>query len=163
MLPKPQRSPCWGNRRAVYFAGPVYLSGELGNLKEGYNAWQALLYVLWSAPRYIYEILPISALIGAVLGLGTLASNSELIIMRAAGISLWRIVGWVMRSALLLVILSFALSEWVIPVTNERAESVKVTVQLHSWAKSRATGAGKASVLFILIMLTRKEICVMYR
>ncbi len=102
----------------------TYLGG-LGNLKEGYNAWQALLYVLWSAPRYIYEILPISALIGAVLGLGTLASNSELIIMRAAGISLWRIVSWVMRSALLLVILSFALSEWVIPVTNERAESVK--------------------------------------
>lgn len=99
--------------------------GELGSLKADYNAWQALLYVLWSAPRYLYEILPISALIGAVLGLGTLASNSELIVMRSAGISLWRIVGWVMRSALLLVVLSFALSEWVIPYTNEHAASVK--------------------------------------
>lgn len=99
--------------------------GELGSLKEGYGAWQALQYVLWGAPRYIYDILPISALIGAVLGLGALASNSELIVMRASGISLWRIVSWVMQSALLLVVLSFSLSEWVIPTTNEYAKSVK--------------------------------------
>ena len=50
--------------------------GELGSLNETYNAWRALQYVLWSAPNYLYEILPISALIGAVLGLGT--SPSEL-------------------------------------------------------------------------------------
>ncbi|MGE8551014.1 MAG: LPS export ABC transporter permease LptG, partial [Acinetobacter calcoaceticus] len=99
--------------------------GELGELKPDYNAWQALIYVLWGAPRYLYEILPISALIGAVIGLGSLATSSELIVMRSAGISLWRIVGWVMRSALLLIILSFALSEWVIPYTNEKAQSVK--------------------------------------
>ncbi|WP_180034055.1 LPS export ABC transporter permease LptG [Acinetobacter sp. YH12233] len=99
--------------------------GELGSLKEGYGAWDALKYVLWGAPNYLYEILPISALIGAVLGLGTLASNSELIIMRSVGVSLWRIVGWVIRSALLLVVLSFALSEWVIPYTNEQAKAVK--------------------------------------
>lgn len=99
--------------------------GELGSLKGSYGAWEALKYVLWGAPRYLYEILPISALIGAVLGLGALASNSELIIMRASGISLWRIVGWVIRSALILVVLSFALSQWVIPYTNEQAKSVK--------------------------------------
>jgi len=99
--------------------------GELGSLDENYGVWQAFIYVLWGAPRYLYEILPISALIGAVLGLGTLASNSELVVMRSVGISLWRIVGWVIRSALILVVLSFVLSEWVIPYTNEQAKSVK--------------------------------------
>ena len=99
--------------------------GELGELKDGYGAWQALIYVLWGAPSALYEILPISALIGAVLGLGTLASNSELIVMRSVGVSLWRIVGWVIRSALILVVLSFALSEWVIPYSSEKAKSVK--------------------------------------
>ncbi|MCX5468431.1 LPS export ABC transporter permease LptG [Acinetobacter nematophilus] len=99
--------------------------GELSSLKDNYTAWNALQYVLWGAPRYLYEILPIAALIGAVLGLGSMASNSELIVMRAAGISLWRIVGWVMRSAMLLVVLSFALSEFVIPYTNEQAKSIK--------------------------------------
>jgi lipopolysaccharide export system permease protein len=99
--------------------------GELGSLEEGYGAVDALKYVLWAAPKYLYEILPISALIGAVLGLGILASNSELIVMRASGISLWSIVGWVIRSALILIVLAFALSEWVIPYTNEQAKSIK--------------------------------------
>jgi len=99
--------------------------GELGELKPNYNAWQAFLYVMWGAPRYLYEILPVAALIGSVLGLGALASNSELIVMRSVGISLWRIVGWVMRAALLLIVLSFVLSEWVIPYTNEKAQSIK--------------------------------------
>ena len=99
--------------------------GELGSLEDGYGALDAFKYVMWSAPKYLYEILPIAALIGSVLGLGVLASNSELIVMRASGISLWRIVGWVIRSALILVILTFALSEWVIPYTNEQAKNVK--------------------------------------
>lgn len=99
--------------------------GELGSLKEYYTAFDALKYVLWGSPRYLYEILPISALIGAVIGLGSLASNSELVVMRAAGISLWSIVGWVIRSALILVVLSLCLSEWVIPYTNEQAENAK--------------------------------------
>jgi lipopolysaccharide export system permease protein len=99
--------------------------GELGSLKPNYTAWQAFLYVMWGAPRYLYEILPVAALIGSVLGLGALASNSELIVMRSVGISLWRIVGWVMRAALLLIVLSFVLSEWVIPYTNEKAQSIK--------------------------------------
>lgn len=99
--------------------------GELGSLKENYTAMDALKHVLWSAPEYLYEVLPISALIGAVLGLGTLASNSELVVMRASGISLWRIVGWVVRSAMVLVVLSFAMSEWVMPYTSEQAKLAK--------------------------------------
>ncbi|MFT4019993.1 MAG: LPS export ABC transporter permease LptG [Acinetobacter sp.] len=102
----------------------TYLA-ELSELKHGYNAWQAMVYVLWNTPHYLYEILPISALIGAVIGLGTMASNSELIVMRSIGISLWRIVGWVIRSALILVVLAFALSEWVIPYSTEKADSLK--------------------------------------
>lgn len=99
--------------------------GELSDVKGDYTAGKALLYVLWGAPYYLYEIIPIAALIGAVVGLGSMASNSELVVMRAAGISLWRIVAWVMRSAVILVIISLALSEWVIPYTSEQAKKVK--------------------------------------
>ena len=34
--------------------------GELGELKDNYNAWAALRYVLWESPRYLYELLPIT-------------------------------------------------------------------------------------------------------
>lgn len=99
--------------------------GQLGELKDDYRALDALLYVLWEAPRYLYELLPVAGLIGAVVGLGTLASSSELVVMRAAGVSLWRIVGWVLRPAVLLMVASLALSEWVLPYASEQAQAVR--------------------------------------
>lgn len=98
---------------------------ELRDLKETYTAWDALKYVLWGSPYYMNQVIPIAALIGAVIGLGTMASNSELVVMRASGIGLWRIVSWVMRSALFFVLLSFVLTEWVIPYTNEQAKKAQ--------------------------------------
>ncbi|TXJ07380.1 MAG: LPS export ABC transporter permease LptG [Acinetobacter sp.] len=98
---------------------------ELGDLDKHYHAWQALQYVFWDMPSKLLELLPIAALIGAVVGLGSLASSSELVVMRSVGISLWRIVGWTVRPALLLIVLSFVLSQWVIPYSNEQAKAVK--------------------------------------
>lgn len=99
--------------------------GELGELKEHYTAWNALQYVFWKSPEYIHQIIPISALIGAVVGLGSMASNSELVVMRASGMSLWNIVSWVMRPALILIVFSFALTEWVMPYSSEQAKHIK--------------------------------------
>lgn len=101
----------------------TYLS-EFAELKEGYGALDALQYVLWQSPKFLYQLMPVAALIGAVLGLGTLASNSELIIMRSAGVSLWRIVRWVIRPALLMVVVAFALSQWVLPYSEQKAKQV---------------------------------------
>lgn len=102
----------------------TYLA-ELGDLSDNYSALDAFFHVMWDAPAKLLELLPIGALIGAVVGLGTLAGNSELVVMRSVGISLWRIVGWVLRPALLLIVLSFALSEWVIPYSSEKAKAAK--------------------------------------
>lgn len=98
---------------------------EFADLKPGYTAWDAFKYVLWQGPNFLYDLLPVAALIGAVVGLGALASNSELIVMRASGVSIWRIVRWVIRPALLLVALAFVLSQWVIPYTNAHAKMIK--------------------------------------
>lgn len=98
---------------------------ELGELKQGYTALNAFSYILWQAPKFLYDILPIAGLMGAVIGLGALASGSELIIIRSVGVGLWRIVSWVLWPALLLVVLSFVLSQWVLPYTNEQARAVQ--------------------------------------
>lgn len=98
---------------------------QLSDLKPSYQALDALRYILWDAPRQLYELLPIAALIGSVVGLGALASSSELVVMRSAGVSLWRIVGWVLRPAVLLMLCSLAMTEWVIPYTSEQAQQVR--------------------------------------
>ena len=59
------------------------------------------LYVLLLLPRFSYELFPVAVLLGSLIGLGGLASHSELIAMRAAGVSLSRIVLAVMKAGVL--------------------------------------------------------------
>ena len=62
------------------------LFNELDEVGEGgYTLSHALLYTAYTAPRRMYELFPTVALIGCVLGLGGLASRSELTAMRAVG------------------------------------------------------------------------------
>ena len=83
---------------------------ELGDIEDSYGLLDAAWYVLLTAPRRIYEMLPMAALIGCLIGLGTLASNSELTIMRAAGVSIGRIVWAVMKPMLVLMLVGVVLS-----------------------------------------------------
>lgn len=65
---------------------------ELDEIGEGgYDAGRALMYTLYTLPRRAYTLFPMAALIGALMGLGALASTSELTALRAAGLSRWRI------------------------------------------------------------------------
>ena len=88
---------------------------QLGDFDDNYGALQALTYVLLAGPRRAYELLPMAALIGCLIGLGSLASSSELIIMRAAGVSLARIVWAVMKPMLLIMLAGVLIGEYVAP------------------------------------------------
>jgi len=96
---------------------------QLGEFKDGYGFAQAVQYVLWKLPARIYEQLGFSALVGCMVGLGTLAGTSELTVMRAAGVSIGRIAWAVMKPIILLILVGLALAEFVIPKTNVIAES----------------------------------------
>lgn len=99
---------------------------ELDRIGQGdYTAWLALQYVLFSVPRLTYELMPLSALLGSLIGLGLLASNNELIVMRAAGISLARISWAAVKAGLLLVIFSAWLGEWVVADAEDYAAEVR--------------------------------------
>ncbi|MGO1273601.1 MAG: LptF/LptG family permease, partial [Pseudomonas helleri] len=65
---------------------------EVKNLSSSYTMADVFSFVMLTAPRRLYDMLPVAALIGCLIGLGSLASNSELTIMRAAGVSTGRIV-----------------------------------------------------------------------
>lgn len=98
------------------------LIDELAFMRGQYGVPEAIEYVLLTSPRRLYELLPMGALIGCLIGLGTLASSSELTVMRASGVPLVRIVGAVMAPMLLLMVLGLALSEFVMPKTEVLAD-----------------------------------------
>jgi len=107
---------------------------EMADISDTYTFWDAGSFVLMTAPRRLYDMLPMAALIGCLIGLGALASSSELTIMRAAGVSIGRIVWAVMKPMLVLMVAGLLIGEYVAPVTEASAQA----------ARSLAQGTGDA-------------------
>ncbi|OOR87686.1 LPS export ABC transporter permease LptG [Moraxella bovis] len=101
----------------------AYLS-ELENLSETYTYFDALRFILYRSPYFLVQFIPTGALLGAVIGLGLLAGNSELVVMRAGGISVYRIIGYAMLPAFLFVMISLAVNQFVLPTTNDKASQI---------------------------------------
>jgi lipopolysaccharide export system permease protein len=99
--------------------------GEMDSLKGNYQIFEAFLYVVTTLPRRIYDYLPLAAFMGCLVGLGAMAKNSELVVLRAAGVSTGRIVFSTMKPALVVVLLSFLIGEYVAPLTERIAQSQK--------------------------------------
>jgi lipopolysaccharide export system permease protein len=113
---------------------------ELGDITESYGLLEAGVWVLLTVPGRIYEMLPMAALIGCLIGLGTLASNSELTIMRAAGVSVGRIVWAVMKPMLVLMLLGILIGEYVAPWSENMAQASRATAQGSGEAQSSKRG-----------------------
>ena len=105
------------------------LVDELDQLKGGYQFVQALEFMGLRLPRRAYEYMPMACLIGCLAGLGTMAANSELTVMRAAGISVGRITLSVLKPMLLLMIISMTVAEFAIPTLERIAQSQKAVAQ----------------------------------
>lgn len=116
--------------------------------KGNYQLVDAFVVALSTTPRFIYEAFPVSALIGALLGLGSLASHGELVAMRSAGHSL-RLVLWaVVKSGLVLMLLVVIIGDVVAPVTEQygqrlrlekRNEQITFSSRHGFWAKDGST------------------------
>jgi len=100
--------------------------GEQDDIGTGsFTAMTAFYYVLLNLPQQAWEMLPIAALIGSLLGLGTLARGSELTVIRATGVSIGRIAGAALLAAVLLVALEVALGEYLAPPLQQVAKQQK--------------------------------------
>lgn len=103
---------------------------ELDHVNVGdYHLADAFLVALMSAPRYMFEVFPVAALIGSLLGLGGLASHSELVAMRAAGFSLQRIMLAVLKTGLAMMLVVLAFGELVAPPSEQFAQEYRFEKQ----------------------------------
>jgi len=98
---------------------------QLGNLEEEFGVLQALLFALLRLPQLSFEMLPIATLIGSLLGLGMLATNSELIVMQTAGVSTAQISKLVSTSGLFIVLFSILMGEFVGPSLDHYARNMR--------------------------------------
>jgi lipopolysaccharide export system permease protein len=97
---------------------------EIG--QGGYGVGEAFLFTILSLPQQVYESIPIATLIGAILGLGALARDSELTVMRAAGVSIVRIAGSAALAGLMVAVFMCLLGEYFAPPADQYARQHKI-------------------------------------
>ena len=93
--------------------------------RGNYGYLQALTFVALSIPRLSSQLMPIAALLGGLIGLGMLANQNELTVIRAAGVSRRRIIQSVTQAALVLVGFGIVMGQWMAP----RAEVFAVNLR----------------------------------
>ncbi len=98
---------------------------ESGDIGGDYTALQALIHVALSAPQRAYEAFPVATLIGSLMTLGGMAARSELVVMRAAGVSVLGIGRAVALAGLILALLAALLGELVAPPAERLASDIR--------------------------------------
>ncbi len=110
----------------ISVSGIIKFVEQMNDIGRGdFDLSHAALYVLYYIPRDVEIFFPMAALIGGLIGIGMLASNSELVVMQAAGMSRLNIIRSVMKTATILIIISMAVGEWLGPSGEASARQVR--------------------------------------
>jgi lipopolysaccharide export system permease protein len=105
----------------------VTFIGQQDDIGQGsYNVTAAFLVTFLQLPQQAYELLPIGALIGAIIGLGGLARDSELTIVRAAGVSIARIALSAAFAGIVVAGALWVIGEYFAPPADQYARQYKV-------------------------------------
>lgn len=103
------------------------LLGELDEIgKGGYRFIDAVIYVTFEIPGHVYELLPVSVLIGGIYSLSVLAGNSELTVMRVSGVSMLRLAAWLATLGLLFALLTVVLGEYLAPAASKAGSRYRI-------------------------------------
>lgn len=100
---------------------------ELDSLGQGnYHLGTVMLFVLLSAPGHVYEVTPVAVLLGALYALAQFSRNSELVIMRASGVSTAKIGLALLKVGAVFTIITFLAGELIVPITEKTAQKVRL-------------------------------------
>ena len=108
------------------------LAEELEDVgKATYRTIDAFLVVAYTLPKRIVELLPVTLLLGGLIGIGVMANHREIVAIRVAGYSPQRIAWPIVQVGLLTGLLVLILQHFGIPVWEQRAAQLraKATVQ----------------------------------
>lgn len=94
----------------------ISLIGKLEDMGEdGYGFARVLQSVLLGLPQLGYEIFPVAVLLGALFSLGALAASKELIVLRACGLSVFRLALSAALGGAVLMGVCYLLGNWLAP------------------------------------------------
>jgi len=86
-------------------------------------------YFWYATPQFIYYVLPISTLIATLITIGVLTKSSELTVMKACGVSLYRTSIPLLLLSLLWSTLLFGMGENFLADANRRANAIRHVIR----------------------------------
>ena len=95
----------------------------------GYQMPQAFMYVALMVPSHLYELLPITVLIGTIFVMARFAQSSEFTILRTSGLSPWRALHTLLLAGVVFVIVTFVIGDYISPWADRTAELLKARFQ----------------------------------
>lgn len=114
-------------------------------LGAAYQVPQATSYVALMIPNHLYELLPITVLIGTIYVMTRLAQSSEFTILRTSGLGPWRALRMLLTAGFTFALLTFVVGDYLAPGPTARPScSRRVTRASSAWARP-APGCANAS------------------
>ena len=105
------------------------LPSGLPTASDIYQIRHALVYVALLIPNHLYELLPISVLIGTIFVMARMAQSSEYTILRTSGLDPWRALIMLLNLGAIFVVLSFAIGDYLAPLSERTAQLLKARYQ----------------------------------
>ncbi|WP_266160650.1 LPS export ABC transporter permease LptG [Dyella silvatica] len=117
------------------------LMAQIGHIgRNGYTLTNAIVYVLVTTPRRMYEMFGNAALIGGLLGLGGLAGSGELTALRAAGMSKLRIAVSSVGVVAVLIVGVVILGETAAPWGDQQAQAMQLRMKTNTIGMTTSSG-----------------------
>jgi lipopolysaccharide export system permease protein len=88
------------------------------------NGTMVMSLLVYRTPQFVYFVIPIAALLSVLVTFGLLSRTSELTVMKACGISLYRIALPIVALSLLFSAALFALDQEILARANRRATAL---------------------------------------
>lgn len=93
--------------------------------RGSYGIAKVIVFVLYSVPNLTYELFPMAALIGSLIGFGTLMRNGEISVIRCTGVPKGRIVLSVVKAGAVLLVVAMLVGEFIAPPAERAARELR--------------------------------------
>jgi len=110
-----------------YVASFIDLSDHLFTGRT--TGFMVLTFLWFASPQFLYYLVPLAVLMGALVTIGALTKNSELVVMKACGISLYRAAAPLVILALIGSALLIGLEERLLAYSNRRADAINNVIR----------------------------------
>ena len=115
--------------------------------EQGYQLPQALMYVTFKLPEHLYQLMPLSVLIGCIFVMARFAQSSEFTILRTGGLEPLNALSTLLRLGWLFVAITFLVGDYIAPWADKQAIQIKASYQGHltightgAWLKENQQG-----------------------